>query len=173
MTITKFDANLEILSGPLFQAVVDKLKNRVDKNSGAVGTHYVSKGWAPDNGATLDDGSKRNVGEVFVYHRPFESESEQIQVDTVKLLYIAEGKRLSRHYHVKKSEFFHLVKGELLVELWDKNGKLKEVTMKENDKMFIPAGQQHRMTGLVEESILLEVSTLDEPGDSYRIEKGD
>lgn len=145
--------------------------NKIENSCGEP-IHVEFKGWAPDNGyISRDYTEKYNIGEVFVYHEPFEK--NKIDVKTVKLLYIAKGKRLSRHYHVEKSEFFHLVKGELKIELWDKNGKLKEFNLFENEKMFVPTGQQHRMTGVGEENILLEVSTLDSPDDSYRIEKGD
>lgn len=145
--------------------------NKIENSCGEP-IHVEFKGWAPDNGYISQDYTKKyNVGEVFVYHEPFEK--DKIDVKTVKLLYIAKNKKLSRHYHLKKSEFFHMIKGQLKIELWDKNGKLETFHLFENQKMFVPAGLQHRMTGVAEENILLEVSTLDSPDDSYRIEKGD
>jgi mannose-6-phosphate isomerase-like protein (cupin superfamily) len=129
----------------------------------------VSKGWAPQN---VDENHK-GIGEVFVYH-PGEV-IEKIDVQTVKLLYIDKGKRLSRHFHKHKSEYFYMVKGSIKVETWDWNDSSedREFVLEENQRFFMPAMTQHRMTGIGDENILLEVSTLDVESDSYRIEKGD
>lgn len=124
---------------------------------------YIKKGW----GRSYD-----KVGEIFAYHT--DQEEKKIDVETVKLLYMAENKKLSRHYHQLKDEFFFCVKGIFFVELWDSNGEeLHQFFLKEEDRVFIPKFLQHRMTGKSHENILLEVSTKDFSDDSYRIEKGD
>lgn len=124
---------------------------------------YIKKGW----GRTYD-----GVGEIFAYHT--DQEERKINVETVKLLYMAENKKLSRHFHKVKDEFFYCVKGTFFVELWASDGaKLHEFMMKPEDRVFIPKLLQHRMTGKSHENILLEVSTKDSSDDSYRIEKGD
>lgn len=124
----------------------------------------IEKGWGRE-----DDG----VGEVFAYHQPQEYLSQNLKVETVKLLHIAKGKKLSRHFHIKKREIFILACGLLKVELWDSSGKLTEIEMRKDSRLIIEPGWQHRMTGLADENVLVEVSTLDEESDSYRIEKGD
>lgn len=124
---------------------------------------YIKKGW----GRKCD-----GIGEIFAYHT--EQEEQKINVETVKLLYMEENKKLSRHFHKIKDEFFYCVKGAFWVELWDSDGaKLHEFMMKPEDRVFIPKLLQHRMTGKSHENILLEVSTKDSSDDSYRIEKGD
>ena len=124
----------------------------------------IEKGW----GRSVD-----GVGEVFAYHEPQEWERQKLHVQTVKILHIAKGKRLSRHFHLNKREYFIDAHGSLLVELWDRNGVLTEVEMRTDSRLIIEPGQQHRMTGLEDENVLVEVSTLDEENDSYRVEKGD
>lgn len=124
---------------------------------------YIKKGWGrfPDK-----------VGEIFAYHT--NQEEREINVETVKLLYMAENKKLSRHYHKNKDEFFFCVKGIFFVELWDFDGTfLHSFMLRPEERVFIPKLLQHRMTGKSHENILLEVSTKDSPDDSYRIEKGD
>lgn len=130
----------------------------------------IKKGWG-----SFKDG----VGEIFAYHTSQENPEETIFVETVKLLSIAKDKRLSRHYHKKKDEYFICVSGMFLIEFWD-DGDLdvsakptRKVFFNEHDRVFVPAGLQHRMTGLSSNNVLLEVSTFDDPEDSYRIQKGD
>lgn len=127
-------------------------------------TTVIEKGW----GRTVD-----GVGEVFAYHAPQEHAHQILNVETVKLLHIAKGRRLSRHYHLDKREFFVLACGRLEVEIWDRHGIRNVVEMRVDSRLIIEPGWQHRMTGLDEVNVLVEVSTLDTPEDSYRIERGD
>lgn len=125
----------------------------------------IDKGWG-----RIEDG----VGEVFAFHAPDEKpEHRFMKVETVKLLHIAANKRLSRHYHLKKTEIFVLAAGGLMVEIWDRQGNIHVVKMRVDSRLIIYPGVQHRMTGLCENNVLVEVSTLDYEDDSYRIEKGD
>jgi oxalate decarboxylase/phosphoglucose isomerase-like protein (cupin superfamily) len=127
-------------------------------------TTIVNKGWGR---------KKDGAGEVFAYHVPDEHPHHILNVETVKLLHIQKGKRLSRHFHVNKREIFVLACGHLKVEIWDPNGVLHVIDMVPDTKLIIEPGWQHRMTGVEENNILVEVSTLDRQSDSYRIEKGD
>lgn len=122
----------------------------------------IEKGWGRQ---------RDNLGEYFAYHS--DNIESPINIETVKLLFFAKGKRLSRHYHVKKLEYFVLVSGCLKIEIWNSQGEHHEFTMEPLDRIVIKPGTQHRMTGIKEENILLEISTLDESEDSFRIEKGD
>lgn len=123
----------------------------------------IKKGWGRD----LD-----GVGEIFAYH--VDQEQNPINVETVKLLYVKKDKRLSKHFHKLKDEFFICVKGEFYVELWDDDGtEFCTFTLKSDQRVFIPKLLRHRLTGKAEENILLEVSTKSLEEDSHRIEKGD
>lgn len=122
----------------------------------------IPKGWG---GKTEMNGRvEGSVGEV-IFDPPF-------KIETTKLLYFAQGRRLSKHFHVQKSEIFYLVSGCLEVRLWDKDAEEHQIMMIPGDSLLIPPGLIHQMYG-EEESILLEVSTFDSLEDSYRIEKGD
>lgn len=127
-------------------------------------TTFVKKGW----GNLFISGER--TGEMFAWDKEQDGDFE---VGTVKLLYIARNKKLSRHYHKNKSEFFIMVSGTCLIELWDETSEIKRYIVGTSQRIFVPPGLQHRMTGLDENNILLEVSTKDDPEDSYRVEKGD
>lgn len=124
----------------------------------------INKGWG-----RKQDG----VGEFFAYHLNQEFLNQRIKVDTVKLLFIEKNKKLSRHYHLEKSEFFIGVVGRFLIEIWYSENHKEEFVLLPEERIFVSKGIQHRMTGLDEQNTLLEVSTVDSPEDSYRIEKGD
>ncbi len=122
--------------------------------------NFVEKGW----GSLEHDDHAKFIGEVIF--KPF------FRLETAKLLYFAAGKKLSKHFHVDKAEIFYLVYGELEVKFWDKQSKLHEFALFPGDSVYVPRGLVHQMIG-VDDSAMLEVSTLDTPSDSYRIEKGD
>lgn len=129
----------------------------------------VKKGWG-----SFQDG----IGEVFVYHKEDfhdlihnTSKNPTFDVGTVKLLYVAKDKRLSTHFHLSKQEIFFLVAGSLKVVLI-RDGIEKELILVPGDCILIPPGLVHWMEGIEEQNILLEVSTLDKPEDSFRIKRG-
>lgn len=124
----------------------------------------VEKGWG-----RVEDG----IGEIFAYHEPQENTDQRFNVQTVKLLHIAKDKKLSRHFHICKREYFIVACGSFKVEMWDRKGVLTTFTMRTDNRIIIEPGVQHRMTGLEDNNVLVEVSTLDTEEDSYRIEKGD
>lgn len=111
--------------------------------------------------------------EIFLYHLPQELEAQKIKVDTVKILRFEKGKKCSFHFHNEKSEYFIIISGCLDIKITDKeqNVILKEALFA-YDRVFVPAGYIHQMFA-VEDTILLEISTLDHPDDSIRIIKGD
>ena len=79
-----------------------------------------------------------------------------------KLLYLKEGYRCSRHYHIHKDETFYLLKGRVLFELNDNKFELNE-----GDSVRIKPNTWHRFTGL-EDSIIIEFSTHHEDDDTIR-----
>lgn len=128
----------------------------------------VEKGWG------YPFGKKKNVGEIWAYQEKDEDSSHKLRkVETVKVLYFAKGKRLSLHFHKNKEEIFMCAHGRLEVETISPDGNLAVQLMALGDRVIIPACTPHRMTGLDDLNILIEVSTHHEDSDSYRIEKGD
>lgn len=99
-----------------------------------------------------------------------------------KFLLVEKGKRCSLHYHIKKFEMFHLIYGEVCLEL---EGEEINLTPFEGI-VDIDPHENHRFTGISENciyvpalreifegSMILEVSTEHFEDDSIRIEKGD
>jgi quercetin dioxygenase-like cupin family protein len=124
------------------------------------------KGWGWLNGT---------IGEVFAFHAMrFDGnvQDDLEKVETVKLLYIAKDKRLSTHYHLKKSEIFICAAGSISVHL-TRDGEEREYVLVPGDAMRVLPGMVHYMKGLADNNILLEVSTQDFASDSIRIEDGD
>lgn len=133
---------------------------------------WGGKKWEIKNEDTIPDVISR-IGELFVYHKPDECTNHQMVVDTVKVLYFDKGKKCSNHFHCDKSEMFACALGEFDIEWICPDGTKKKRILQPADRIFIPRGTPHQMTGLAELNILVEVSTVDHPDDSYRIEKGD
>ncbi len=111
--------------------------------------------------------------ETFFYHRPQEKTQQQLLVDTVKVLHFEKGKKCSFHYHIEKKEFFAILFGELHIRITDKDeNTVFEGSLRAGERLFVPSGYIHQMTAM-EDTDLLEVSTLDKAEDSIRLIKGD
>ena len=131
-------------------------------------------------GRRIATGSR--IGEVFAYHKNSPSIYSNLndqgicnpnfEVGTVKILYIARDKKLSLHFHLDKEEIFYMVTGDIELTLIS-NGIKQISRFSKGESLLIKPGMVHQMKGLSDENILLEISTLDCPNDSYRIEKGD
>ena len=90
-----------------------------------------------------------------------------------KLLHVYEGKRGSLHFHMNKMETMLLQYGHVALRFIDPDdGKNYFVDLYTGDSIRIPRGQVHQIIA-VEESEIIEFSTLHEEDDSYRVEKGD
>lgn len=134
--------------------------------------HYEIKGWGIEN--LLGHGER--VGEVYAWHSDSDFEykkHEDLRVKTVKVLYFGKDKRLSLHFHREKEEIFYCAYGNIEVVTISKDGKKSIDMMQPGDRIFIPRCMPHRMRGINDVNILVEVSTLHKDEDSYRIEKGD
>ncbi len=141
--------NIE-LGHPLDRCVVEPL-------------HTVPKGWG---------------GEVFLFH----SQDYQLvdlrneyclpTVETVKLLALEQGKKCSLHFHTSKRELFALAAGRLKV-MFVADGNIYDFVMEAGDHIMVWPGLVHQMQGLDDLNLLIEVSTVDTPEDSYRIQRGD
>lgn len=112
-------------------------------------------------------------GEYFAYHTPQEHSGQKLDIDTVKLMHFNKDKKCSLHYHVQKEEYFICVTGRFRIELSDEWGSPNVFEIGPYQRVFIPKMREHKIIGLEESNILLEVSTLDKPEDSIRLIKGD
>ncbi len=81
-----------------------------------------------------------------------------------KKLILNKGKRCSFHYHKIKDETFYLESGRILMEI---GNETKIMEPGETIKIF--PGIKHRFSGL-KDSIIVEISTSHDEGDSYRVE---
>lgn len=91
-----------------------------------------------------------------------------------KLLFLFKGKKLSWHYHEKKTETFYVNKGSVVLYYGtgdDINAAIMQ-ELYEGDIFHVPVGLRHRLLAL-ENSEIIEFSTHHEDSDSIRIEKGD
>lgn len=83
------------------------------------------------------------------------------------------GSRMSLHYHLKKTETW-LFRGRFNAILVNKlTAGREEVVMEHGSVLHIPAGKAHQLIALEDHAEVFEVSTPDDPEDSYRIEPGD
>lgn len=131
---------------------------------------FVNKGW----GISLEDIDEKKVGELFAYNKETEEENDRISADTVKILYLDSDKKLSLHFHCEKSEIFCCAYGMIKLEFINtETTEPEEIMLLPGHRVFVPRGVPHRMSGLCDLNILVEVSTQDRSEDSFRIEKGD
>lgn len=72
---------------------------------------------------------------------------------TVKLITVNPKSRLSYQSHKQRSEYWRCIKGSFMALL---DGR--EVVLKENEDVFVPAGMKHRMVGLEGPAVCLEIS---------------
>ena len=93
-----------------------------------------------------------------------------------------EGVSSSIHYHKKKEETFYVLKGSLVLEVYPKCDpeKVNESNLPSPEVRYMKEGDIIRLVPLVphrfwagrsEVAEFIEVSTTDDPNDSYRIRK--
>jgi len=80
-----------------------------------------------------------------------------------KRLIVKGGWQVSYHHHKIKDELFYLESGEINIEF--NNSK---ITLHPGDWLRVRPGDWHSFAGVADRSVLLEASTHDDPGDSYR-----
>jgi D-lyxose ketol-isomerase len=86
------------------------------------------------------------------------------------LVALPNGMACSIHYHKKKTETFHILKGRLHLQLFTLEGKfLTERDLTVGDSLTLPPLTPHRFWAADEVCEFLEVSTQDAPEDSYRL----
>ncbi len=77
---------------------------------------------------------------------------------TVKILQIKKGEILSLQFHKLREEFWYLISGKIKVTIGKNLKSLKKKTLKENQYIFIPKKELHRIKGIIDSKIL-EIST--------------
>ena len=91
-----------------------------------------------------------------------------------RLVFDLEGATTSMHFHALKDETFFVERGSFKLELVNtKNGLVYSVPLEEGEHMRIEPLLPHRLVALQDDSVMMEVSTHDDPSDSYRVSPGD
>ncbi len=91
-----------------------------------------------------------------------------------KILFIAQGKKCSWHYHNLKDEVFYIQRGavEVIYSYQDNPEVADKILLVEGDKFHVPTGMRHQMY-VLKDTELFEFSTEHFDSDSIRIRKGD
>lgn len=89
------------------------------------------------------------------------------------LTVIPNGTACSLHYHIKKHETFHVLRGELLIQTCgrDKQFAPQSLVLHPGSTLVLPPWTAHRFWAEKEVCDFLEISTHDEPEDSIRLIK--
>ena len=74
-------------------------------------------------------------------------------------------------YHVKKEESYYIESGRLRVGTRIGRAKNKSVILEQGDVFHIPVGFMHMRIAL-EDTVIIEFSTLDNDADSHIVEDG-
>ena len=87
-----------------------------------------------------------------------------------KLLYVAEGKSTSQHFHLNKTEDILVDMGTLYLTLWEDAIETSHI-LEAGDSVTITPGLVHRLTGGPDGVVLYEFSTQHFDDDSYRVSR--
>ena len=86
------------------------------------------------------------------------------------LVFPKPGKSFSMHYHMLKNEAWYVQAGSFEFEWIDtEEGQLYHETLHSGQCVDITTGQPHRLTSMVSNSVIFEVSTQHFDSDSHRI----
>tara|TARA_R110002051_G_C8529023_1_gene469259 strand:- start:191 stop:607 length:417 start_codon:yes stop_codon:yes gene_type:complete len=90
---------------------------------------------------------------------------------SVKRIFMRKGTQSSMEYHVKKEESYYIESGTLKIGTRIARAKNTSLILNQGDVFHIPAGFMHMRIAL-EDTVIIEFSTLDDDGDSYIVEDG-
>ena len=90
---------------------------------------------------------------------------------TVKRIFMKKGTQSSMEYNVKKEESYYIESGQLKVGTRIGRGENTSITLNEGDVFHIPVGFMHMRIAL-EDTVIIEFSTLDDDSDSHIVEDG-
>jgi mannose-6-phosphate isomerase-like protein (cupin superfamily) len=90
---------------------------------------------------------------------------------TVKRIFMKKGTQSSMEFHIKKQESYYIESGKLKVGTRIGRAKNTSLLLEKGDIFHIPIGFMHMRIAL-EDTIIIEFSTLDDDGDSHLVEDG-
>jgi mannose-6-phosphate isomerase-like protein (cupin superfamily) len=90
---------------------------------------------------------------------------------SVKRIFMKKGTQSSMEYHIKKEESYYIEKGKLRVGTRIARARNTSFVLDKGDVFHIPVGFMHMRMAL-EDTVIIEFSTLDDDGDSHIVEDG-
>tara|TARA_A100001391_G_scaffold82519_1_gene53903 strand:- start:76 stop:489 length:414 start_codon:yes stop_codon:yes gene_type:complete len=90
---------------------------------------------------------------------------------TVKRIFMKKNTQSSMEYHVKKKESYYIEKGKLKIGTRIGRAKNTSLILNQGDVFHIPVGFMHMRIAL-EDTVIIEFSTLDDDADSHIVEDG-
>ena len=90
---------------------------------------------------------------------------------SVKRIFMKKGTQSSMEYHIKKEESYYIEKGKLRVGTRIARARNTSFVLNKGDVFHIPVGFMHMRMAL-EDTVIIEFSTLDDDGDSHIVEDG-
>ena len=90
---------------------------------------------------------------------------------TVKRIFMRKGTQSSMEYHISKQESYFIESGKLKVGTRIGRAQNPSLILMEGDVFHIPVGFMHMRIAL-EDTVIIEFSTLDDDGDSHIVEDG-
>jgi len=89
-----------------------------------------------------------------------------------KLMHFEDGKKTSMHFHAIKEETFYVISGYFMIVIINTTDASKEkYYLAEGNKLEVKKNTPHQICAITGGD-LIEVSTHDDPSDSYRVETG-
>mgnify|MGYP001211246094 CR=1 FL=1 len=90
---------------------------------------------------------------------------------TVKRIFMRSGTQSSMEYHVKKQEAYYIESGTLKIGTRIGRAKNTSLILNQGEIFHIPPGFMHMRIAL-QDTVIIEFSTLDDDGDSHLVEDG-
>ena len=90
---------------------------------------------------------------------------------TIKRIFMRKGTQSSMEYHVRKEESYYIESGKLKVGTRIGRALNTSLVLNQGDVFEIPVGFMH-MRIAIEDTVIIEFSTLDDDGDSHLVEDG-
>jgi len=90
---------------------------------------------------------------------------------TVKRIFMRQNTQSSMEYHVQKKEAYYIESGKLKIGTRIGRGQNTSFVLEQGEIFHIPLGFMHMRMAL-EDTVIIEFSTLDDDGDSHIVEDG-
>lgn len=90
---------------------------------------------------------------------------------TVKRIFMHKNTQSSMEYHISKEESYFIESGRLKIGTRIGRAKNTSLVLEKGDIFHIPVGFMHMRIAL-EDTVIIEFSTLDDDGDSHIVEDG-